>query len=299
MPIIFTEENKVIYECISCNKQYVNKAAFLVHDCVEKKKVFICSKCGRSFLKERSLIDHTCSKALISKVSATKKKAYKFNCSHCDKKFQTSAALEDHMCEKKKRFLAKDEELSRRGRKAHEIFYTFSLNKKVPPTITEFINSRNYTDFMDFAKFTIDRDLFNWQEYEKFLIKHTTPIYKWNKLVTYNYFMKAYIKEETWETAISRSIAWIINWCAGNEHDPREFFTKAPMPAIVLGIQTGRISPWAVLLSDNAEAFMNRLSSEQAIIVARYIDQKFWKFKIEKYPDIVYSVKDTLKDYEI
>jgi hypothetical protein len=88
-------------------------------------------------------------------------------------------------------------------------------------------------------------------------------------------------------------------WGKKYEKPFNEFFIHvAPSEATHL-VKMGKISPWVLYLAETSDLLWDRLSDEQADIIASVIDPKVWRAKFELKKDDCSFTREILREARI
>jgi hypothetical protein len=259
--------------------------------------IFKCHSCGGEFKSKARYQNHVCGAPLKCDTPKPKKtprpKIVKndiFECEFCGKEYKSQASFEKHACEKKLRYINRDERVERTAFDIYAKWYRMTMYRDTTEIL--FIKSPSYSAFIDFAKFIIEvQPPQKWFHYLEWLVKKQVRNTDWCTQEKYSEYLRFLIRNETYENAIERSAIVVLKHCVQSGIEPRDFMAKVSIPLVVLWLETGRISPWILLMSDNKNKLMSRLSNEEATRMTQIIDVQYWNKKI----DFDQKRKDTAK----
>lgn len=222
-----------------------------------------------------------------------------FQCGFCKKVFKRESTLTSHKCKLKERLLAQG---TRQGRIALEIWTKFReynrLGFKKNLSRWEcFMDSREYTSFMDFADYMIDAQPIKQEDFVDELIKQSVPIKNWTTHETRKNWIQTVVRREHPDRGIERSLATIQDWADEHDREWNTFFTEVTVGRAILWIETGKISPWVLHTSSSFKNLMNRMTDQDLVHIYEFIDPKVWSAKIIKYKRDVDHIKAVFKEY--
>ena len=105
------------------------------------------------------------------------------------------------------------------GYRAFQRFYEKATATKQPKTFEEFAKSQYYTAFTKFGKFSYDLQVLNFVDFVDFLIDFGVKLDDWTKNEAYVLWIKQYVRKESYDVALERSIKFMEKWSRNtNEH---------------------------------------------------------------------------------
>ena len=146
-------------------------------------------------------------------------------------------------------------------------------------TIREFCDSQYYGDFVKFGKYVDDNKIDPADKYVEFLIRESVKLSDWYSDRVLEMWIKRYLKSETVERGVERSILHMQDWADTNSAMWSDYFNAVSGNRFVHMVQTGKISPWVIYTCDSAQAIIDRLNDEQVSRIAEFIDPEYWTHK--------------------
>ncbi|MFA5489227.1 MAG: hypothetical protein WC284_08415 [Candidimonas sp.] len=222
-----------------------------------------------------------------------KKADQKFVCNFCNRSFAKETTMARHMCAKKNRWLRRDDRDVKIAYYAFDRFCSKALKTKKEKTYREFCDSSLWGAFVRFGKFFIDNNcVCRYEFYVDWLIKYAVPVDDWNKEQIYLKYLNDYVKVETPDQAVTRTIKLMETWAVETGNDWRKFFDLLSVPMALQMVKWHKLSPWVLFLSDGGKRLLERFSPEQQQLLSSYVDIPYWlkKFQIEK-NDVDYFMK--------
>jgi hypothetical protein len=226
--------------------------------------------------------------------------ANKFACEFCKKEFSRESTLLTHTCEKKRRWKQEHEPGVRLGFNAFNRFYelTQQLNKK-QKTYAEFVESSFYIAFVKFGRYIVGINAVNPLAFIDWVIKENKKLDTWTTEKVYSEYLVQYIKHETVESALERSIIHLEEYTKtipDLKNGISDIYRYGNQNKIVNMIVNGRISPWSLYNSESGIKFLDSLNIEQVEMVLPFIDPEFWGARFEKSKEDVQWAKKLLTD---
>lgn len=202
-----------------------------------------------------------------------------YTCEYCKRSFRRESTLAAHSCEKKRRWLSRDEKQVQLGFRAFQTFYRTATGATREKTIKEFCDSQYYKDFVKFGRYIDENNIEPADKYLEFLIKESVKLSDWYSDRVLELWIKRFLKSETVERGVERSIINMQEWADSNNSMWSDYFTGVTGSRFVHMTQTGKISPWVLYTCDAAQAIIDRLSDEQINMIAEFIDPEYWSHK--------------------
>lgn len=219
-----------------------------------------------------------------------------FICQYCGNGFTKESTLVVHSCEKKRRHLAKNEKHVQLGYSVYVRFYQLSQQTKGTKTYEEFVNSPYYNAFVRFGSFLSNVDPLYPNKYIDWIVTSGVKLDHWcNEELYYNYVLD-YIKKESADTALRRSIDTMISWADKNNSQWDHYFKYVNTSRAIYDIRDGKISPWIILNSTTGKELLKSFSDDQLSIIYNVIDPDFWSKKFKLYPADVELTKALVQE---
>ncbi len=200
-----------------------------------------------------------------------------FKCEYCKKVFKRESTLAVHMCERKRRYMAKEDKDVQLAYRSYQLFYRIGTNAKSEKSFDEFASSQYYTAFVKYAKYCIELRVDDVQEYTRWLLKNQVRIDRWTSDRNFAAWIKTRLKTESADRAIERTILFMREWAKENGCEWNDYFRTVAPNLAVFHICSGKISPWIVYASSQAQELLEKLTSEQIQMVTDYIDPYYWQ----------------------
>ena len=213
----------------------------------------------------------------IAVLSLQEGKIKMFKCEYCNKVFKRENTLSVHMCERKRRYMAKDEKDVQLAYRSYQLFYRIGTNAKGAKTFDDFASSQYYTAFVKYAKYCIELRIDDVPEYTRWLLKNQVRIDRWTSDRNFAAWIKTRLKTESPDRAIERTVLFLKEWSNESGHNWNEYFRTVAPNLAVFHICSGKISPWIVYGSSQAQGLLDKLSTEQIQMVTDYIDPYHWQ----------------------
>jgi hypothetical protein len=219
-------------------------------------------------------------------------------CEYCKREFSDELRLIDHICEKKRRWFQKDQPQGRMAFMAWSRFYELNsqvTGKKNQRTYKDFINSRYYLAFNQFARHLLDTAAPEPARFIDYVLKSNLPITRWTHDLVYAEYVKTLIRTETPEQALERGVILMREWAQQHDLPWHEFFKNVNTNQVANWVRTGRLSPWILYNASSAEHMLERCNAEQLNIIAAAAPVAQWTLKFRADKEGTAFVRDTLK----
>ena len=219
-----------------------------------------------------------------------------FKCEYCNKSFAKETTLAVHMCERKRRHLNQNEKPVQLGYRAYQLFYRIGTNSKKDKTYEEFASSQYYSAFVKFGSYCLDLRVDDVPGLTKWLLQNQIKLDKWTSDQVFNNWLKSRLKTESVDRAFERTVLFMQTWADENNQSWNHYFEKVSSNLAVFHICSGKISPWVLFASDQAQAFLDKLNPEQLQMVVDYIDVPYWQQTFKKNPEDFEWVQQVLRE---
>lgn len=203
-----------------------------------------------------------------------------FKCEYCNKNFLRESTLAAHTCERKRRFLQERDKNVQIGFRAYQLFYRIGTNSKKEKTYDDFAKSKYYSAFVKFGSYIVDLKIDDAEGYVRWLLKHSIKLDKWTSDQQFNKWNKERLKKESVDRAVERTVIFMIEWAMPIDKNWSDYWTDANTNDIVFHICAGRISPWVIYSSKDAQRMLDRMNQEQLNMIIEYIDPTYWQRKM-------------------
>lgn len=236
---------------------------------------FKCAKCTVIFRSKSKYVSHDCGTTKPATKKTVSLSPPKFICDFCGKGYRYQNAFESHTCDNKIRYINRDEQNERVAFQIYQYWYKATTRKE--PTIMDFVKSQLYDHFLKFSEFVIERNPPNrWKNYVDWLIKKRTVHNEWYIQKTYDEYIVNMLKTEDYIVALNRSLDTVSKYCVEKNISVSSFMETITPPRMLLLLETGRISPWLLLLSKDKNAFMTRLSEDDGVRIHQIVKTDYW-----------------------
>lgn len=219
-----------------------------------------------------------------------------FNCVHCGKSFMKEKTLVAHMCEQKRRVLQKDEKRVQTGFFAYNRFYQLTQNAKKQKSYSDFCKSAYYNAFVKFGSFINNVEPLYPERFVDYVIKSGVKLDHWCRDELYDKYLTDLVKVEPVESAIQRSLQYMMEWADENNSNFAHYFNYVNLNRAVHHIREGKVSPWLVMNTTSGVELLKKFSDEQLALVNQTLDIPFWAKKIRDNPADVALVKEVCKE---
>jgi len=219
-----------------------------------------------------------------------------FKCVHCSKGFMKEKTLVAHMCEQKRRVLQKDEKRVQMGFFAYNRFYQLTQNAKKQKSYSDFCKGAYYNAFVKFGSFINNVEPLYPEKFIDFVIKSGVKLDHWCRDELYDKYLSDLVKVEPVESALQRSLQYMMEWGEENNSDFTHYFRYVNINRAVHNVRDGKISPWMIMNCTSGVELLKKFNDEQLDLVNQTLDIPFWAKKIRENPADVALVKEVCKE---
>ena len=217
-------------------------------------------------------------------------------CKWCGKSFKRASTLAHHMCVKKRRWTDKDLTHVRLAHRVFQKFYEITTSSVKPKTMEDFIESPYYTDFVKFGRACTMNEYLDPERFAEWLIREGVKLRDWPKDLVYNKYLLQYIKREPGLRALERTVEYLARWSTEEGYEWNTYFVNATAPRMVYDVRAGKVSPWAIYLSETGSQLFTRMNDEQVRMIGEIIDANFWFRVFKDNPEDVDQVETLCKE---
>jgi hypothetical protein len=156
-----------------------------------------------------------------------------------------------------------------------------SPNTKKEKTVDDFIRSADYIGFVKFGNYLIELKPVEGEKFIQWLFKMGVKLSDWTKPGTYQLYIQEISKKETPERALERAVLAMNEWAERTGNNWQDFFRKVAPATAMNMITTGRISPWIIYSTVEAQDLLDRMEPGQIDTITKYVDTAWWTKKIK------------------
>ena len=229
--------------------------------------------------------------------NASDKKIYV--CNFCNTKFSREKTLLVHVCEQQRRHLARKERHVVLAFETYQKFYQIAQNIKQEKTYEEFARSSYYNAFVKFGSFVSNVNPLYPDKFIEYVVTSGIKLDHWCRDELYDTYVVNLIKTESVETALERTIKYMIEWADVNNAEWNHYFKYANLNRAAYHIKDGKISPWLILNSTNGQNMLKKFDNVQLQMISAVMDIPYWLSKFKKLPADVELVKQVIKESNI
>ena len=200
-----------------------------------------------------------------------------YKCDYCSKIFKKESTLAVHMCEQKRRIMQKGQKHVQLGFRAYQLFYKIGTNTKNDKTYEEFAKSQYYIGFCKFGYYCRDIGIDDVPGYTTWLIRNQIKLDNWAKDGQFTNWMKDRLKTESVDRGVERTIIFLQEWAEENNTHYSQYFNDIPSNLAVFHICSGKISPWVLFNSKQAQRLIDSLNDEQLKMITDYLETGYWQ----------------------
>lgn len=218
-----------------------------------------------------------------------------YHCEFCKSGFMRESTLLTHQCEQKRRHMLKDDISSRMAFMAYLRWYEV-IQRDKNRSFRDFCSSEFYIGFMKFGHFLMKIKPINSKQFVDFIITKNIRLDKWCDDNMYYDFVSDFVKRESPEDALERSIATMMSWAKDNKTEWQMYFQSATLIRISRDLREGRLSPWLILNTKTGMTAMRRLPDSELSTLNAVISPSFWLRRFSTYNDEVQFIKSVAEE---
>lgn len=228
-------------------------------------------------------------------------KKQKFKCGYCNREFAREATVVSHKCAARDKALMRN---TKEGMLALDVWLRFRKFAKMPHKKTlqpydAFAQSREFTAFVDFAKYIIEKQPVESDKFIDHLLRDAIPLRDWTTQKVHDAWVQKTLRSEPIDNAIKRSIENVQKWADNTGNEWTDFFAEVSPARAILLIETGKISPWFIYAASTRGNLLDRFSDEEFLHIFQYIDPHVWNAKKIRLKDDFAYMEEVFKAYGI
>ncbi len=232
-----------------------------------------------------------------------KKGAFKapvYKCRFCDKEYKKENTVLTHACIKRDRYNDRESRLMREAYRLYMLFmdaHKFQMKKNEEP-LMQFIKSRYFNDFYEFAQYILSNEILNKENFILYVLTSGLSVYEWRSHKTYEEWVLKCIRNEHPRRAIERSINAIVEWGIATDNEWTDFFDNVSTERAILWFETGKVSPWLIYVAspESGNKLLNRFSDSEIDYLVKFIDPTYFKILQIRYQDEVMDIRNLLNE---
>jgi len=206
-----------------------------------------------------------------------------FECKYCLKKFVREGSFNKHMCQDMVKHKLMRKPI---GLKAYEYYRRWlSLKGSKSYDVDQFIDSKLFKPFIEFAKFSTRMALPAKLKFISYMIDLDIPPKDWTNTMVYEHYITNLDNILTPEEQVDETIDTIMELSKIYECQPHEIFGFMEASTMLRLVQAKKFSPWFLLNSTRFHNYVQQeMNREQKIILEKYINPRKWTKVLESYP---------------
>lgn len=204
------------------------------------------------------------------------------------------AAFIDHVCEP---MIRAQKMRTTEGVAAWIAYSTWlkQMGKKVPPQ-SSFLSSRFFQSFMKFAGFVQQVKTINVEQYIHHMVKHGIQPVIWTSEPIYSEWVRSNITERSPIKQVQSSSLFLLKQAEEKGVDVGDLFYHITAPEVGDWVQTGRVTPWLLLVSTKFKLWFGELDADDRDQLARIINPAEWHERLKGNPNTIVKIKEIAKE---
>jgi hypothetical protein len=220
----------------------------------------------------------------------------KFKCIFCNRSFVKETTLASHSCPKKLYHGDKDEKYMIVAIWCYNKFLARNTYKQA--TITKFLESRHYMEFIKFARYVLEARIKGYQDFMEWLCDNNVKVDHWRKEATYGKFIKQHGLKESCQRALEKFVLCIQEWADEQNKPIQDFYIKANSPTILKLIRDGKLSLWIAVGTDIGKQLLSKMEDSELKHLDEWLgdDLNKWSRLIIKHQEDINWANSVLKE---
>lgn len=225
-------------------------------------------------------------------------KFYKYRCKFCGAGFKTEDRFMKHHC----KAMERDEQIrTPTGIAALEYYRLWmTAQKRMMPSAEQFLNSKLYTTFFEFAKFAQKTGIPNTEQYIKYMIRKDVSPTIWRNDMIYGEYLQYLDRGADPDTQIQGTVEALLDLADHFDCDVAEVFEHLNSAQVIHMLKQRQLSPWILLRSKKFRDFcVEKASSEQRIVIQSIIKPKIWVQRFKDHPKVLEKIKEIVSALDL
>lgn len=222
-----------------------------------------------------------------------------FECPYCHKQYVRETAYHNHYCEQMRRH---DEMKTPTGQAAYNFYCNWmKSNRRKPPKIETFMESRFYRNFYNFAQFAEKVNMGkNADQFIELMVKHDISPNLWTYDRAYSLFVEQYDRTVPVLKQVETTVDQLYRLADAYDCDIEQVFDTAKPAVIIEMIRQKLLTPWILLNSSKFKQSMRSYyTTEQRKIIEGLIRPMYWKVRFDNNRKTVQIMKKIVKEMRI
>ena len=209
----------------------------------------------------------------------------KFKCSFCNREFVRETTLASHSCPKKLYHTDKDEKYMIIALWCYNKFLARNTYRQAD--ITKFLASRHYMEFIKFARYLLEAQIKNYQEFMDWICDNNIKVDHWRKDSTYDKFIKQHALKESCQRALEKFVLCTQDWAEQQSKPMQDFYIEVNSPTILKLIRDGKLSLWIAVGTNFGRQLLSKMEDSELKHLDNWIgdDLSKWNRLFDKNKD--------------
>lgn len=214
----------------------------------------------------------------------------RFTCRACHRVFVLEDRFLAHNCKQMQR---EAELKSPTGQTAWHYYQLWlRAQKRMPPPAASFLSSKYFRTFINFVEFSRRVELPNVQKFIWLMVNKGFSPTMWTNNEVYTIYLEFCDRKVPPIEQATLSIDTLLKYTAEHGIELHEVFDKINIQDIIHLLHVRKLSPWLLLVSKSfRNAYINRTTDEQKIILESMIRPSYWPEKMAQHPEDVAKIK--------
>lgn len=221
-----------------------------------------------------------------------------YRCKFCGKGFVIESRFLAHRCQQ----MIRNEEIQTPlGQGAWSYYQKWhKAYRRMVPNAKSFLKSRKYTSFVKFAKFVKKMHIPNADLYILLMKEKDIDPVIWTSDEVYTLYVEFLDRRADPITQAKITIETIFKISDAADVHPAEIFDILEPNEVIEFFRRRQLSPWLMLKSSKfRDFFVNKMTSDQRIILETIIRPDYWTEKFKKHPKSVEQMKKYVSELNL
>jgi hypothetical protein len=175
-----------------------------------------------------------------------------------------------------------------------------TLQRRQPPTIQTFLDSRFYTYMIKFAKFVNKVGIPDAKLYIKYMIRQQTPPMLWTNDEIYSEYLQYLDRGRDPMGQVQYTIDFLFKVADAIECDVGDIFDHLDPDEVIMMLRRRQLTPWILLHSQKFRQFtQDKMSTDQKMVFKTVVKPETWVKRRKDNPELVAQMKEIVRELNL